>query len=332
MGNFGKFMSLALVILLPTIIAGIRYYVGTDYEIYQKFYTYAEYLGVKYFIRQDGTISELLFYLVLTLGRIIFNNYNGFLFLASFITNMFVIYSLDYHKEKINMPFSLLIYYLLLYPTSLNIVRQMMAVSIIIYAYRYIVEKRFFKYLMFVLIASLFHATAVIALMFYIFAYSTPKNRKKFIWLLILSTISLPILIKVAHHIPLFSKYFNAYDVKFSPQFGLLAKKLPIILMTLLYSKRIAKKEDRSYIFVLLYMTEIALSFMSFFVIWGFRLSYYVCGSQLFLAPLLVNSRNTPRKRDNLRIALAIYYIFLFIYSFMIMGQEGIFPYRSIMG
>ena len=62
---------------------------------------------------------------------------------------------------------SVLMFICLCYLNTLSIIRQALAVSITFYAYRYVVEKKFFKYLLFIVLASLFHSSALIALVIY---------------------------------------------------------------------------------------------------------------------------------------------------------------------
>jgi hypothetical protein len=125
-----KFLWISLIIIFPVLVATFRYNTGTDYNIYRLFYYYNELNGLKYFIRVDGTITEYLSWLVLEISRIIFGNLNGYFFLSSFITLFFFTLAIDNFKDKINMPFALFIFYLFIYPITLNLVRQMMAVAI----------------------------------------------------------------------------------------------------------------------------------------------------------------------------------------------------------
>ena len=50
---------------------------------------------------------------------------------------------------------------------SLNVVRQAVAIFIVFYAYKYICDKKLFKYILFIIIASLFHRSAILCLPLY---------------------------------------------------------------------------------------------------------------------------------------------------------------------
>lgn len=64
-------------------------------------------------------------------------------------------------------PLVMLLFYLGIYSTSFNIMRQCIAVSLIAYSYKYVFTKDFKKFLFFVIIASGFHTSALLALFTY---------------------------------------------------------------------------------------------------------------------------------------------------------------------
>lgn len=69
---------------------------------------------------------------------------------------------------------SLMIYVCLFYLTDLSTIRQAVAVSFVFYGFKYIEQKKLFKYFLICFVAILFHKTAAIALLFYPLYYAKP--------------------------------------------------------------------------------------------------------------------------------------------------------------
>jgi hypothetical protein len=137
------------------------------------------------------------------------------------------------------------------------------------------------------------------------------------------------LVLQIASYIPLFDKYFDAYQIEFHSRWGLLIKTLPIFFLTLFYRKKILESDPNNQIFILSLFAQMALYIISFYVIWGFRVAYYLYGAQLVLASLILNS---SKSKNKMKIILILYYLVIFFYNYVIQGQEGIFPYISIWG
>ena len=129
------FLSKAVAILFPAIIAGIRYDVGTDYKgVYEPLFE--EILSGKqeFRLRSIEVGYILLNKLVIWLG----GNFNFLMFLTSFITIVPIYLGLQHYKDKINTTFAFFLFMLLFYQKSFNLVRQMMAVAIVFFGFIYL--------------------------------------------------------------------------------------------------------------------------------------------------------------------------------------------------
>lgn len=129
------FVSKAVAILFPAIIAGIRYDVGTDYKgVYEPLFE--EILSGKqeFRLRSIEVGYILLNKLVIWLG----GNFNFLMFLTSLITIVPIYLGLQHYKDKINTTFAFFLFMLLFYQKSFNLVRQMMAVAIVFFGFIYL--------------------------------------------------------------------------------------------------------------------------------------------------------------------------------------------------
>ena len=142
------------------IVAGFRYKVGTDYMTYADAYMYViPKSNLKFTDDVAFTVLLKALYLVSHNPQIMF------LATSSIINVCAVKFFLDYSDD---LPLSIFLYMTTFtYFSTLNGVRQFIAVVIISLALRHIFERNFKKYLVYVLIAALFHQSALFMILVY---------------------------------------------------------------------------------------------------------------------------------------------------------------------
>ncbi len=119
--------------------------------------------------------------------NILFNKlglgYVGFLFIIALFTNsLLVSFIYRYDTPVISV---LILIVTSLYSQQANLVRQMMAASIFLYAIKYIETKNLYKYFLFIIAASLIHMSAIFLFVFYFFAdKKLPKYFMIILWFL----------------------------------------------------------------------------------------------------------------------------------------------------
>ncbi len=160
-----------LSILIPTLLAGLRdYEIGTDTMHYFNLKRYwlgavsADSLGayMKYYMGIG--YGEPLFALLCGFVAQVFGNYSVLLFLVhTVIMTGFYIGAYRFRKE-VNPVFVLVVFYLLYYSHSLNIMRQYMAMAIVFAALADITQRKYLRYCICVAVAVLFHTSALLGL------------------------------------------------------------------------------------------------------------------------------------------------------------------------
>lgn len=135
--------------------------VGNDYISYQTWYNDIN-------INSLFTINNFLFNLLLFLVKILFNNYE----VAVFLETTLLIFSVYYFSIKITdderYAFAIFIFLSFgIYDLSMSAIRQWIAASIFLISFEQIIKKNFKKYLIMILIASLFHNSAIGLLIVY---------------------------------------------------------------------------------------------------------------------------------------------------------------------
>lgn len=166
-----RFILFSIVSISVTVfLAGFRdYSVGTDVKNYLKLNQF--WAGA---INADSLFGYMEYYMSLKLKEPLFalfigtiaqltGDYRVFLFLshAVIVTCVYIgAFRVKYHARP---ELVLLLFYLLYYNNSLNIIRQYMAMAIVFAFFADLEKRKFIRYIAAVLIATLIHTTAIIS-------------------------------------------------------------------------------------------------------------------------------------------------------------------------
>ena len=168
LGIFNLLISLFSLCFL----AGVRdLTVGTDiyYYFYQIFYdfTHTEIGIIEEFARTGVDIG---FIILVYIGKI-FNNVNIAMFIVEFAV-LTPIYIFAYrNRKKYSITFIILIYCLTMYVRSFNLMRQSIAISLLILSMDYFKDRNIKKSLICFIFEVLMHKTAIIGLIIYVIIY-----------------------------------------------------------------------------------------------------------------------------------------------------------------
>jgi len=202
-----KTLKMFISILPLTLISAFRYNVGWDYN---NIYVNGFYMVGKYNLKW---FTEPLFRLIIkVLYNMTGNPLSLFIFM-SILTALF--FSLSYSRyEKNGNAIIYIVLYVITryYYCSLNIIRQALAMMIIVYAVSFIKEKKFWKYLIVILFASGFHMLSLVYIPLY-FILDLDMKKKKSILILICSTVLLGISSYLFITKTKYSSYFEDKDL-----------------------------------------------------------------------------------------------------------------------
>lgn len=151
-GNFFTMCSM-LVLIIP---ASVRYGIGTDYFSYENIYNNI--------IDGKEIETEPFFWLINYIVSIFDGGLNWVLAISSFIFIAFVYKSFNKEVLVLGVFFS----FLMLYSDSYNAVRQVIAVSISLYATSILLEndkKATFKFLLLITLGTLFHFSCIFSVL-----------------------------------------------------------------------------------------------------------------------------------------------------------------------
>lgn len=170
---------LFIMFFMLFIVSAIRKYVGTDYGIYLHVYN-----GIENRVYDREGMEIGYFYLNKLTKYLFGGEYTIFIITSLIIIGL--IY-LTIKKNSIDPLMSMIIFMCLgFYITSFNTIRQYIAIALIFYSIRYCETK--IKWIIPILIASLFHTTALIVIPFY-FISKLNLSKKQYLVLLSLGPI-----------------------------------------------------------------------------------------------------------------------------------------------
>lgn len=178
-------------ILIFSLIIGLRYYVGGDYHSYVELY---KSLNINSFTNQTHT--EFGFFMLMYFLKFLCLPF-PFLFITTSFIQIFFVYKWC-RNYKFLLFWIVYFYFTSLYLfESMNIIRQAIAFSLILFSIPYVYKSRFFQFITIVFTASLFHKSALFFLPFYFFIKKDwIKNKYTQILLLTISIFSAKIIIK----------------------------------------------------------------------------------------------------------------------------------------
>lgn len=328
--NFWLILCIAPVVFVSTI----RYGVGTDYFSYIESYNYvAQNFSISLvFNYYQEPLNVILYYL----SYILFHSELAMFFIYSFITMVFIVCGIKNFRNDISIPFALFIFYMTQYHVSYNGIRQMVAVSIIFFSYKYVIDRKFTKYLLYVILAALFHKSAIFMILLYFLCPTTDemllKTRNNIFYIGILLT---PIIVPaIAKLVPLITSKLGIYQKYVSQKgqenFKFLLYVIPPLILIILYRSKILKENYRYEFFIKLMFLQIPLQYMGYYIAYFDRFSLYVSGAQIILFPFLINSLEIKDDKNILYLSLIFWYLFYYIIMFIILKSNEVYPYTSI--
>lgn len=315
-----KKIFLILAFVIPMLIGGLRYYVGTDYELYIT-------------LHRNNSDVDFGFQLINSVARY-FNSYQVMFFIYNFLTLLFVFLGLRSIDKKYRT-FAYFCFLFLFYTSSLNIIRQMLAVSIVFYSYKYIVNKKFFKFLICVLVATCFHNTAILFVFLYILLNNTNKKiRILSLIILLLIVLRYEQLIIYLGNISILSKFVRYQDYTGTKSFNNYSFYLDLLIMfyILLFRKKLTEYDKDNKVYIYMYVISLILMLTGFSNPAVKRIANYFKMSEIILLPQIPHVCNNSKDKLLNYVLISVYLIGSFIVFAYVLRQADIIPYNFVEG
>lgn len=251
-------------------------------------------------------------------------------------------------KYSENTLLSTMIYIAIFFSSTMNITRQYLALSLIFLYFESILDKKVGKSIVFLILATLFHNTAIIFAPLLIFAMSNINFTQKNILLLLISLISVSafhqlLIENFVKLFPIYGRFLSSRFYSSSSQLSLpwLLIYLLILILSLIAFKylqninkknsstgTITQKKQRFGLIIIWYMMFI-LSFYLSSKLWiASRLFAYFQPSLCFIIPNTIEYVFSNNKKIKKSMYVFVFILF-FLWAIHIFKQDphGVFPY-----
>lgn len=331
----GSLFLMMIAILSVSILAGCRdYTIGTDVLMYGNPWLFN---AIKYHSNPSlylklatqssiGYLYALFNYIVAQFT----SNPHWFYFWYSLTENFVIYWAIRRNKEIITPNQGWSVYLLLFYNSTLNVLRNWMALAIILWGFKYIRERKLIRYLITVYVAYLFHSSAYIGLLPYIvnlfLQRDEGKNKnihiKKLI-IIFITSIFVIFFIQIINHfaeVGVVSERYQEY-VKLTTSGGfmvhLIGLGLPTLLLFVIQQKLRGNKnfelfETYAWIMTLLGLLINIYAYLS-------RIALYFDVYLIYSLPFVIKNGISFKFR-NIRVNNLILFAYLVIYWLLIYG------------
>ncbi len=224
-----KYILEWMAVFIIFIIAAIRVNVGNDYISYVKWFDNIN--GIK-------KINDIGFNVLILFIKIFTNNSQWIFVISSLIINVFIFLTMKEEQEYYDISMLLFIT-LSFFFSSNNTIRQWIAISFILFSFRYIKQKKKYKFIVTILLASSFHILAILCTPLYFLLNFNLEKKKRIIFtiscLLIIIVIFQPFILKyiLKYLLPF---YYNRYLLDGESLFNKSGGSIfPVLLTSLIF-------------------------------------------------------------------------------------------------
>lgn len=326
--NFGGSICFVLMISLCVIVAYHRYGVGSDYfNYYRIFKTLRNISGENIYNSIELIPSALMLF---------FKRYeDGYFYFLGVCAFIIASLTFEFFKENAfesSLPYMVFIYFMIMYSASLNALRQILAVSIILHGYKYIINKDFKRYCVVIILATLCHKAALLCIAFYFLSYNNTEISKVknilIVSLAVLSPFFIERIFLALIKFPVFES-FSRYTLRDASSYGIyqFLVRLPVTILIIVEYRKLTEKNEGNHVYALLFLMELLSYTIGANITWAFRMSYFCIAAEAILVPQAIKCVESSLRRYAMWILYSGYYFFMFWYNIINNGHDGILPY-----
>lgn len=324
------------------LVAALRYQVGTDYTTYVEIQIPQLLRGVDYRLKYEY-FYQILIKLGMALG-----GYQVVFFLTHLVLLFFVWKALK--NTSADYCVSIFIFMFGCYfNLSLNIMRQVIAMAVFMYAMKYIVRGQPVKYLGMMIVGFLFHKTAAVFIPLYFLGKIRIRERAEIAVVLIIGVFSNQIrqlLVWITNTTGIYASYFDGrYDVA-TQQWNLILFNIAILMAyayihkfllgktpSRVYINTIIKPENENTFNNLLFNLQVLATLtavLSSVIPNSTRIIFMFSLGQIFYVPYLLQRINDVKTRRWVLIGFVIGYVIIFLRLILMNNMGMTLPYHFI--
>ena len=320
-------------LLIPIIMFGLRYNVGADYESYINLYNKYCNATLNYLIFTRK--FEIGFSLVMKIAYIF--KCPQLIFIAFSTSTLIILYrNIANNKEKCSISLAWFLVLFLYSASTLNIIRQMLAVAIVMNSYKYVWERRPIRFFITVLLATMFHITALLFLPCYFINYKNNSKKQKILRMGIILIVLLIVIffnnfMGILTGIDSFERY-KGYTKNIESNNYKFLVKLLVLGAIIPFRKRLYQYNEKNKLYYFLLIIDVILYATGFISPFIKRITLYFGISEIFIISQIPRELKKQSEKNTTILVIIGYAISMFIITAYILGQSGIIPYQTIIG
>lgn len=319
-----------LGLLIPILFAGCRFKVGTDFWQYMNNFVRWDQISYLQLLRDNSAIILYKFTAKLSYGiggRVL----TWSVFAALVLIPVYKAVKEEYEDAFLGI--SMIVFFLTAFTSAFNLSKQYIAVAIVFWASKYIFEDKFLKFFFWVCVATLFHETALIAVVMWFFWDHTNhtsiygyKRAGMLIAAVFVVVFYREMIIFLSSHYGLFEDFANyAVDKAANNRdFYVSILKLSIVL---LLTSRLRYCDERNAFFINMLILTTIIGVTGFSHPQVKRIAYYfsVPAETILMGYIPYCFRS--EQKDIVGGMVIVFYMALFTLTYYILGQSHILPY-----
>lgn len=292
--------------------------VGVDTDNYKEIFKYCHKVD---FIRLFSfSRHEVGFKYYCKLISSIYYDYTFFLMITSILSMIGVYYFIQNNsKNYIQSTFIFITFNF--YSYFFGILRQSLAISILLFSLTFIKKRKLFPFLLFVFLASLFHKTALVFLPLY-FVYQVKIDKLKFwIWLIF---IILFVIFKNFILDFIFNYIYkpNSLEALSGSGYKMLVLLLGISLLSYFYQDKLLKKDRNNQLFINMTFIATLIQVLATMFSTAHRITLYYLFGIIILIPNIIRAIENEKVRIIVIISM---YLFLTVYFYYMTTSSSIY-------
>lgn len=318
---------LGITFTILVLCAGLRdRTIGTDTGSYVGFFSNIKYFGDVVDI--GSKMQEYGFWTLIWLVHFISNEYVFFLTAIALIcVGCYQWAIVSYSSNRL---VSFFIYICTLYTACFNGARQAIACAIFSLALGPLLNRNFIKYFGIIILAFLFHKTAILMLPVY-FIVNRPNSLKNNVLIIMLGCMIVFFASELLEVAARFEPRYAEYGVRGAGGgYLMLAFSVSNFIFFFIYKKFVRNDRARYDCFLNMYMLGILIGLGS--AVMGtnpsgiFRLRYYLTYSNIFIWPIIINNLNTRLSKFFVGYSVGVIYTIFFILTTI--AFSDLVPYK----
>ena len=327
-----RWIGIIIATVIPSLIAGLRYNVGTDWSNYYYILKVIKNTPVKELLTNSFWNVERGFLLLskalVSLGGVPFA-FGGIAFITLLIVEVTLIR--DYPEYNITLAY--FIYLFTYFTQSFNIVRQILALSFVFAGMKYVFESKPIKFLWMIAIATSFHRTSLIAIPIYLMwnreqskALSTPKFLGVAAAASVIVVFWRAILRNLLGYGGIFIKYIGFLNDNVARNRDFYVKVIVFVVIYIIH-KRMQDEDEKHKMFLQMGFINLLIGTTGFYITFFKRIGLYYEIPIILLLTSLENAF-TEKSKTIWNVTISVVVIFYFILVSFILGHNEVFPYQ----